>query len=59
MQEVLATENKKEVKKLATKEEIMEKLKTAATAEELEQVKAAIDELKASLQAPAEQAATQ
>lgn len=59
VQESFATENKKEVKKLATKEEIVEKLKAAATAEELEQVKAAIDELKASLQAPAEQAATQ
>jgi len=47
------------VKKLATREEIIEKLKTAATAEDLEQVKAAIDGLKASLQAPAEQAATQ
>ncbi|MBU3957446.1 MAG: hypothetical protein KKB25_00035 [Nanoarchaeota archaeon] len=41
---------------MATKEEIIEKLKTAATAEELEQVKDAIDVLKASLQAPAEQA---
>ena len=40
---------------MATKEEIMEKLKTAATAEDLEQVKAAIDGLKASLQAPAKQ----
>jgi len=48
---------KYEVKKLATKEDIIEKLKAAATAEDLEQVKAAIDELKASLQAPAEQAA--
>lgn len=47
---------KSEVRNLVTKDEVIEKIKAAASAEDLENVKGMIDALKPSMQAPAEKA---